>query len=116
MTMKGLKNIEKRLGNIKGKTEIGIQNGLNMILEQSKPYVPVDTGRLRDSGEVTKIPNGYQLKYEARNPKTGYNYAPIQHENLEFNHTVGQAKYLEAPLRKNMKLLKQMIVKEVMGK
>ena len=39
----------------------------------------------------------------------------IQHENLEYHHEVGQAKYLEEPLRRNADKLIS-IVREEMRK
>lgn len=111
--IRGLAKLEKQLMSIDGKTRRGIRRGANMILERSKPQVPVDTGRLKRSGKVTKIKGGARISYEARNPKTGYNYAPIQHENKYFKHRVGNAKYLEKPVQDNIGLLKAMIRSEI---
>ena len=109
----GLKNLEAQINQIPNKTMQGIEKAMEIIYQSSQPLVPVDTGRLKRSGKITQIKNGYQLKYKALNPKNGYDYAPIQHENLKFNHKVGQAKYLETAVAVNMDKIKQVIVKEV---
>lgn len=73
----------------------------NKIFFDSQAQVPIDTGALRASGMVTK-------PYFVGNTATveiGYGgaaapYALIVHEDLEANHEVGKAKFLEDPLTK----------------
>lgn len=61
------------------------------------PLIPVATGRLRGSHYVTK-PRG-----PIDNPRVevgvGTNYGIYVHENLEAQHPVGQAKFLEQPYK-----------------
>lgn len=71
------------------------------IYQNSQELVPVDTGRLKSSGQVISLNedyyNGrisYAVTYEAFDPISGYEYAPVQHEELGFKHTIGQARYL----------------------
>lgn len=73
---------------------------LDIIDKHTRPLVPLETGRLRES---VMRPNGMlvegdfmsqEIEYSARNPKTGFDYALIQHENFEYRHSVGQALYL----------------------
>lgn len=109
----GLKKLEAEINQIPNKTMKGIEKSMRLIYKSSQPLVPVDTGRLKRSGKITKISNGYQLRYRAINPDNGYNYAPIQHENLHFHHRVGQAKYLEEPVEINMDRIKKIIAEEV---
>lgn len=112
MTLKGLRTLEKKLHRIPDATNRGVANAAYFIYRKSQPKVPVDTGRLKKSGKVTKLGNGvYEVSYHAENPKTGYNYAPIQHEHLGFKHKVGQAKYLEEPVRENMETIKRLVLK-----
>lgn len=59
----------------------------------SQSRCPVDTGTLKNSAVIKSD----ETKYEVR---VGYGgaaskYALIQHENLNYHHDVGQAKYLE---------------------
>lgn len=100
----------------------GVKKAADMLLKWSQELVPVDTGELKRSGKVVKITNTsssakmvYQVQYEAlapwSNSSTGYfNYAWIQHEDLELRHpNGGQAKYLEYPYRSNKQLLMDII-------
>ena len=73
---------------------------LDIIDRHTRPLVPLETGRLRQS---VMRPNGMlvegdfmsqEIEYSARNPKTGFDYALIQHENMYYHHDVGQALYL----------------------
>lgn len=63
-------------------------------------YVPVDTGALRSSG-VVEAPI---IGATAASVRLGFGgpaapYAVLVHEDLTKRHTVGQAKYLEIPLK-----------------
>jgi hypothetical protein len=62
------------------------------------PYDPAP-GTLQASGTTTPaVVEGDEIKKEI-----GFNaeHAAVQHENLEYGHDVGQAKFLEAALRQN---------------
>lgn len=103
----GIKNLEKeftkKLTKINNYSEQGLLDAADYLLELSQPLVPVDTGRLKKSGKVVQEnANTVYVTYEAFNPENGYDYAPIQHEVLDFKHTIGQAKYLEQPFLTNM--------------
>ena len=92
------KNFNKKMKDVKKFTEQGLQDAAEHLLNRAIPLVPVDTGRLQRSGIVTSDgPNTRYVSFEAHDPITGYEYAPIQHENLYFKHEVGQAKFLEEP-------------------
>lgn len=71
------------------------------VMAMSKrDYVPVDTGALRASGFVdtpvqTAMGGSVTLGYGGPSAP----YAVIVHEDLTKRHPVGQAKYLEVPLR-----------------
>lgn len=106
-TFKGIRQLEKQLNrktkDIDYASSEGLVNAAKYLLELSQPLVPVDTGRLKASGNVYKQnKNTVYVSYQAFNPVNDYDYAPIQHENLMFNHNIGQAKYLEQPFRENM--------------
>lgn len=109
--VKGLANIENLFKHIENKTMYGIDLAMTYIYNQSQELVPVDTGRLKSSGIVTQIPNGYEITYHSENPKNNYNYAPIQHENLDFHHDIGQAKYLENAI--DIQKIKDIVTMEV---
>lgn len=72
-----------------------------IIMAASKAdYVPVDTGALRASGYVAPPVIGeMQASVELGFGGPAAEYAVIVHEDLTKRHKVGQAKYLEIPLR-----------------
>lgn len=110
----GIKELEKefnrKVKDIKHGSSEGLVEAGKYLLELSQPLVPVDTGRLKESGRVVQEnANTVYVTYEAFNPENGYEYAPIQHEALDFHHNVGQAKYLEEPFMMNMDKLVDII-------
>lgn len=62
------------------------------IFAESQVQVPVDTGRLQDSGVVGELVGrpGVVIAY-------GTDYALPVHERMDVNHTTGNAKFLEGP-------------------
>lgn len=69
---------------------------LMQIIKQD--YVPIDTGELADSGYVDEpVVSGDGSGYGIAIGFTA-DHALIQHETLDYNHSHGQAKYLEEPL------------------
>lgn len=100
------KEFTKKVNDIKTASSEGLLDAGKCLLDLSQPLVPVDTGRLKDSGRViSEDKDTVYVTYEAFNPENGYEYAPIQHEALDFHHNIGQAKYLEEPLMTNIDLL-----------
>lgn len=76
-----------------------------VLLDASQALVPVETGALRASGQVTKTgPHEVAVSYGRADGAGGdgadtADYAVVQHEHMEFNHpNGGQAKYLEAAM------------------
>ncbi len=71
----------------------------NRIFIDSQAQVPIDTGALRASGFVTKpYVVGTTATVQISYGGAAAPYAVIVHEDLEANHTVGKAKFLEDPL------------------
>lgn len=71
----------------------------NAIMAASMPLVPVDLGILRASHFV----DSPQMDGDDMTIDFGYGgaasaYAWVQHEELSYQHSVGQAKYLEEPV------------------
>ena len=76
------------------------------IGNESQALVPVDTGVLRGSMDITRQKSFTQKTTRAEISYGGpaAPYALIQHEDMEFNHpTGGEAKYLEKPFLKYTK-------------
>ena len=88
------------------------------LADKALNLAPVDTGRLRKSADPEVIVSNNKARanvtFSAIDPKTGYDYALIQHEDLSFKHPRGgQAKYLEQPLRRNSGRYRQELEKAV---
>jgi hypothetical protein len=82
-----------------------------IVLNMSQELVPVDTGRLRNTGRVTveKVPNGFSaaITYST-------DYAIYVHEDLTKYHKFPtQAKFLEQPARERLPNLLSNISKRV---
>lgn len=92
----------------------------NRIMTDSKKLVPVDTGALRSTGHVEEpVRKGRKVSVEigyggpagsggsvepgkgrSGNPAPGHvGYAVLVHEDMTAGHVVGQAKYLETPIK-----------------
>lgn len=79
------------------------------ILADSRQEVPVDTGALRNSAHVERLPNGAEAGYGG----TAIPYALRQHEDLTFYHTVGKPKYLEDPFKRHASDMDTRIAQEL---
>jgi len=83
-----------------------ISRGLSLVAESvmtiSKTMAPVDLGTLRSSGQVKPVKReNLDFSVELIYGGAASEYASIQHERLDYFHSVGQAKYLEEPLRRH---------------
>lgn len=67
------------------------------VMTEAKVLCPVDTGALRASGHVEPP----ETEGTTVSVTMGFNteYALVQHERTDYHHVVGQAKYLETPLK-----------------
>lgn len=71
-----------------------------VLTVSQRDYVPVETGALRASGFVEPpITRGAETSVTVGFGGPAAPYAVIVHEDLTKRHPVGQAKYLELPLR-----------------
>ena len=101
----GLRTVNRQLQAVSGGVVQPVGAGLfqeaETILTISKTdYVPVASGALRASGFVEPpIVAGTQVSVTLGFGGTAAPYAVIVHEDLTKRHTVGQAKYLELPLK-----------------
>ena len=71
---------------------------MERVMAQAKARTPVDTGTLRASGTVFPP----EIRPQSVKTVAGFggaakDYAIVQHERLDFSHTVGEAKFLERP-------------------
>lgn len=79
-----------------------------IMTDSKQHYVPVDTGNLRSTGHVDPpVVGGEEVTVDLGFGGTAANgaevgYALRVHEDLQMHHRVGQAKYLETPLRNDI--------------
>lgn len=92
---------------------VGAARGVNLALERlralSVPLAPLDRGPLRQSATIRQAT---QFRAEGAlifdTP-----YAAVQHENLEYRHDDGQAKYVEQPMTDHAVELHGLIAREI---
>lgn len=126
VVIKGDKRARRNLALLESRGLLAVEGALFEVSEDivgdAKELVPVDLGVLKNSGFA--MTNSLQdlgietdLSAEAlqmaRNTATeiravvgfggqAVRYAEVQHEALDFHHTVGQAKYLEQPFNNHV--------------
>jgi hypothetical protein len=77
---------------------VEIRREADAIMARSKSdFVPIETGDLRDSGEVIG-PSGADMGVELSYGSDTVEYAFVVHEDLTAHHEHGGAKYLEIPV------------------
>lgn len=93
-TIKHLETFLKKVPQIQ-KEEL--QATATEIIAQMEEEVPEDTGRLLEGLYVHITKRGLTAGANAHDPRSGYNYAVIQHENEEFFHDKGKPFYVSQP-------------------
>ena len=114
--------LEEVTEEVRGEVEGALMEEAEEIMTDSKKnFVPVDTGALRSSGFVRpprktvrgpRVTIGFggpagsrngtgrhdgEVDVEGDDVDGDIGYAAVQHERLDYDHTVGEAKYLEKP-------------------
>jgi len=102
-------NLDKAINSIQGATVGAAREALKPIFDESQRLVPVDTGRLKRSGELSVKRTGGTIVAKigyGREGKHIVDYATKVHEVLTFRHAAPtQAKFLEQPLLAQMSLI-----------
>lgn len=71
---------------------------MELMMAEAKGQTPVRDGILRDSGHVLPPEvDATSMEISAGFGGAASAYALVQHERLDFNHTTGNAKFLERP-------------------
>lgn len=85
-----------------------------VMTDSKRSYVPVKLGTLRGSGHVA-LPTvtAKEISVALGFGDASAPYALDQHENLTYKHRVGEAKYLEKPLKKRAKGMSVAIAKDL---
>lgn len=106
-----LKDIAKKFPD---RVAAAIYQEAQIEMTESKRRVPIDTGVLRASGFVAPPErNGNHISVTLSYGGAADHYAIVQHENLEFHHKHGQAKYLESVLNESRSYMAARIAKRV---
>jgi hypothetical protein len=84
------------------------------IMTESKRQCPVDLGNLRATGHVSQpeMQQGHITVTLAYGGPSA-TYAIVQHERLDFRHTVGGPKYLERPTLEAVNGMEQRLRKAI---
>ena len=95
-----LRKLRKLSKTYPDRMELAIRVEAELIMTKSKQsFVPVKLGALRSSGHVEAVERvGRIILVRLVYGGVSAPYAIIQHERLDFQHKVGEAKYLERPL------------------
>ena len=83
-------------------------------MTESKKRCPVDKGILRASGHVMRpVQEGRKISVDLAYGGAAEDYAIVQHEALDFQHTVGQAKFLESVLLESASNMAERVARRV---
>lgn len=93
---------------VKSGGRAGVRKGGEFLKSKAVPLAPLDWGPLRESATV-KLINAEPVAYVVFDTE----YAKIQHERTDFNHTEGQSHYLSQPLEENAKQIQGIIGEEM---
>lgn len=83
-----VKQHNAKLTEIEKAAREAMRDTAKQVLKIAKDYVPVDEGTLRRSGRVGVNDLAVYVRFKAP-------HAWMQHENLDYEHNRGGAKYLE---------------------
>ena len=81
-------NLERMADNVEDEANQRLEELGKDVLERAQQLVPVDTGRLRDSGRL-------KVSRARANIEFTEDYALHVHERTDIAHSNGQAKFLE---------------------
>lgn len=82
-----------------------LNHGAELLRGYSLPLAPIDRGPLRASAQVTPATRDNLTAHVSYDTP----YAARQHEELDYHHEDGQAKFLEGPLESHRKDLTEAI-------
>lgn len=94
----GLSNAIQKLNTFHRETPQVVQEELKSlglrIQTRARALSPVQTGRLSRGIQTRVLRNTLYVYAHAYNPRTGYDYAYIQHNNPDYHHPVGEYRFL----------------------
>jgi len=89
----------------------GLTQAAEQLRSRSVPLAPIDRGPLRGSAHVEPATGSELVSAVSYDTP----YAVRQHEELDYHHEEGEAKYLERPLRKHKQELTNILANELRG-
>ena len=94
-----IKNLNKEIRGVKNRTRKGMAAAALIVKAESMDRVPVDDSFLKNEHDtdVFETPQGVRAIIHTGG-LVSRPYAVVQHENLDFRHTVGQARFLATAL------------------
>lgn len=116
--LNGVRQMQAKLKSLPEEKEKAILRALRTEAEvemtESKKRCPVDTGVLRASGHVQPA----EVHGKVFSVTMGYGgaasaYAVRQHEELDYHHEVGQAKFLESVLMESVPYMAERIAARI---
>lgn len=105
-----LANLNKAIKEIKGRNLHGMTVAANLIKTESEKLTPVATGNLKGSHYLEDNANPDDPIVEVG---VTAEYGVYVHENLEAQHTNGQAKFLETAIKENVDMVLKVIQNRV---
>lgn len=105
MTVRVERHDDELIARLFGGAAAGLNHGAEVLRGYSVPLAPVDRGPLRESAQVTEATASSLTAHVSYDTP----YAARQHEELDYHHEDGQAKYLEQPLEEHRDDLLQAI-------
>lgn len=94
----GLSNAIQKLNTFHRETPQVVQEELRTlgfrIQTHARNLAPMQTGRLRKGIQTRILRNTLYVYTHAYNPRTGYDYAYIQHNNPDYKHSIGEYRFL----------------------
>jgi hypothetical protein len=115
----GEKEVERKIRAILKKIPKKLASAMYKAAEKimtisKRDYCPVDLGVLKGTGHVDQpVISGDNISVQLSYGGPAAPYAAEQHENLDYSHTVGEAKYLEKPLMAAANTLARDLAKDV---
>ena len=110
MTMRGMtqvqNNLAAKLQELAELSQGGLVKAAHKIRNDAFDLTPKDTGTLRDSYKITVETDTVIIENTAE-------YAAAVHENLEANHPIGEAKFLEKAVDNNADYVQGLIKAEL---
>lgn len=94
----GLTKAIQNLNTFHKETPVVIQDELRTlgyrIQARARSLAPEQTGRLRKGIQARVLRNTLYVYAHAYNPRTGYDYAYIQHNNPDYKHPIGEYRFI----------------------